>query len=152
MNIKIPIYPGSSSEEVEKQIAANTDKNLFVHPKKHQILDKWERNKLQQVFLTVSLFWLIPWFFKRIIKKPFNIYRVDDIFVQKINSYEIVLINDFIFYSSELDIDHGLNELALNEGFKSGADFLNYYSKLNSAYLVHWTDTDYSKNLSDSLH
>lgn len=74
--------------------------------------------------------------------------RIPAVLVQKIEIeyYEgqpIVVINWKHFYNPIVGIDHGIEELAQNDGFNSSKEFFEWFNQDFSGVIIHWTEKTY---------
>lgn len=74
---------------------------------------------------------------------------VQEIEIQYLNysgaDYPIVVIDGFHFYNPIVNIDYGMVDLAINDGFDSIEDFFKWFKEDFKGVLIHWTDMKYDR-------
>ncbi len=55
----------------------------------------------------------------------------------------IIVIDGTHFYNEKIGIDHGVKQLAQNDGFDSVDDFFEYFNTDFTGKIIHWTDLKY---------
>lgn len=55
----------------------------------------------------------------------------------------IIVIDGTHFYNEKIGIDHGVKQLAQNDGFDSVDDFFEWFNTDFTGKIIHWTDLKY---------
>lgn len=151
MRLTIKPYPGNNPIMMIQKILSNFDPSITLPPKKHHIVKHIKEKPRIALSIFIALIASLPRIWRKRIPLTLTVYLYETIEVLEERDQYTVKIKDLYFYSEEHNIDHGLFELAQNEGFNSTEEFLKYFANSGKKTILHWTSLNYEKMIFDGL-